>query len=60
MAVASQEAALRQLASGRHDYALVAKLPGLYWVRELKLNNLEVTGPVLRPSEYCYARPQRR
>lgn len=53
--VDTQAEALQLLASGKHDYALIAKLPGLYWVRELKLDNIMVVGPLLRPSEYCYA-----
>ncbi|WP_432822198.1 transporter substrate-binding domain-containing protein [Trichloromonas sp.] len=38
--------ALRLLASGAHDCALVAKLPGLYLSRKLGLSNIE---PVARP-----------
>ena len=53
--VETQADALRLLASGEHDCALVAKLPGLYWVRELKLSNVVTVGPPVRPSEYCYA-----
>ena len=47
--------ALRLLASGKHDYALLAKLPGLHWVRELGLDNVTTTGPMLCPSSYCFA-----
>lgn len=46
---------LRLLASGRHDCALVAKLPGLYLSREFKLTNI---APVPRPlvaQNYGYA-----
>lgn len=53
--VETQADALRLLASGEHDCALVAKLPGLYWVRELQLSNIVTVGPPIRPSEYCYA-----
>jgi ABC-type amino acid transport substrate-binding protein len=56
--VDTQAAALRLLASGQHDYALVAKLPGLYWVRELKLTNVVTVGPALRESRYSYAVPK--
>ena len=35
---------LRLLASGKHDYAVMAKLPGLYLIRELGLSNLEAVG----------------
>ncbi len=47
--------ALRLLSSGAHDYALLARLPGLYWLRKLRLSNIVTTGPVLCPSEYCFA-----
>lgn len=53
--VDDQAGALRLLASGKHDYALVARLPGLYWIKKLDLDNIKITGPLLRPSEYCYA-----
>ncbi|MDN3522804.1 transporter substrate-binding domain-containing protein [Halomonas ramblicola] len=43
--------ALRSLAAGRHDYALVANLPALYLSRELGLTNLE---PVARPFSLRY------
>jgi len=51
----TQADALRLLAAGNHDYAVVGKLPGLYWVKELKLSNIVVVGPLLRRSDYCYA-----
>ncbi|PLX98996.1 MAG: histidine kinase [Desulfuromonas sp.] len=38
--------ALRLLASGQHDCALVAKLPGEYLLSETELNNIE---PIARP-----------
>ncbi len=38
--------ALRLLASGRHDCALVAKLPGQYLIKKLGLSNI---APVARP-----------
>ncbi|MDC8804591.1 transporter substrate-binding domain-containing protein [Halomonas pacifica] len=43
--------ALRSLAAGQHDYALVANLPALYLSRELGLTNLE---PVARPFSLRY------
>jgi len=46
---------LRLLASGKHDCALVAKLPGLCWSNELGLSNIMAVGPLLRPSDYSYA-----
>lgn len=47
--------ALTLLASGRHDCALVAKLPGEYLLSELNLNNIH---PIARPlvaQNYGYA-----
>lgn len=46
---------LRLLASGKGDYALVAELPGLYLIKDLKLSNLTIVGPAIEPSRYCYA-----
>jgi len=53
--VDTQVDALRLLASGKHDYALLAKLPGLYWIKKLELPNIKITGLLIRPSKYCYA-----
>ncbi|WP_232821154.1 transporter substrate-binding domain-containing protein [Oceanimonas marisflavi] len=47
--------ALRLLAAGRHDYALVANLPGLYLGRELELSNIVPVGQPFRPQRYGYA-----
>lgn len=58
VAVATQAEALRLLASGKHDYALAAKLPGIYWVRKLGLENIRPVGPAFLPSRYCYAVPK--
>lgn len=47
--------ALRLLASGSHDCALVAKLPGEYLLSEFRLNNIH---PIARPlvaQDYGYA-----
>lgn len=46
--------ALRLLASGQHDYALVANLPGLFLGRELELSNIEPTGLNFAPQRYGY------
>ncbi|MCC4265181.1 transporter substrate-binding domain-containing protein [Oceanimonas baumannii] len=46
---------LRLLASGKHDYALVANLPGLYLGRELALSNIEPVGQPFRSQRYGYA-----
>jgi len=47
--------ALQQLASGKHDYALMAKLPGLFLIRELGLTNLASMGNPLAAQRYGYA-----
>lgn len=47
--------ALQQLAAGRYDYALMAKLPGLYLVRELGLTNLAPMGDPMAAQRYGYA-----
>lgn len=46
---------LRMLASGKCDYALMAKLPGLYLIRELGLANLEAVGDPVSAQNYCFA-----
>lgn len=57
-AVVSQEEALRLLAAGQADYALVAKLPALYWIEKNGWRNLRVSGHSVRSPEYCYAVPK--
>ncbi|HWQ09653.1 MAG TPA: transporter substrate-binding domain-containing protein [Holophaga sp.] len=47
--------ALQQLAAGKYDYALMAKLPGLYLIRELGLSNLVSVGDPLLAHRYGYA-----
>jgi polar amino acid transport system substrate-binding protein len=46
---------LRLLASGKHDYAVMAKLPGIYLIRELALANLEAVGNPVSAQNYCFA-----
>ena len=46
---------LRALASGKHDFAVMAKLPGLYLIRELGLSNLEAVGDPVSAQQYCFA-----
>lgn len=53
--VTDQAEALIRLAAGHNDCALVAHLPGLYWIKSLGLSNLRVSGPPLLTVEYCYA-----
>ena len=47
--------ALRLLASGKHDYAVVAMLPGMYLIRELHLTNVVPVARAVVSEEYCYA-----
>jgi polar amino acid transport system substrate-binding protein len=46
--------ALRLLASGRHDYAVLALLPGMYIIREHKLSNLVPVAKSISIQRYCY------
>ncbi|RJP93632.1 MAG: response regulator [Desulfobacteraceae bacterium] len=53
--VDAQEDALRELARGRYDCALVSRLTALYWIEKHGWENLMVgQSPLLSP-EYCYA-----
>ena len=47
--------ALRQLAAGKTDYAVVAIVPGMYIIRELKLSNLIPVVRNVATHRYCYA-----
>ncbi len=47
--------ALRQLAAGKTDYAIVAIVPGMYIIRELKLTNLIPVVRNVATQRYCYA-----
>ncbi|HSD19392.1 MAG TPA: transporter substrate-binding domain-containing protein [Anaeromyxobacter sp.] len=47
--------ALRLLASGRAEYAVVAALPGTYITRELKLTNVVQVAPNVASHRYGYA-----
>jgi polar amino acid transport system substrate-binding protein len=53
--VDTHAAALRLLASGKHDYALVGNLPGLYLGRELGLSNIHAVGKLFGGQPYGYA-----
>jgi len=46
--------ALRLLASGQHDYAVVAMLPGMYLIRELHLSNVVPVAKAVVSEQYCY------
>lgn len=47
--------ALRRLAAGKYDYALVANLPGLYLGKELGLSNIVPVGRTFQAQRYSYA-----
>jgi len=47
--------ALRQTAAGKTDYAIVAIVPGMYIIRELKLSNLIPVVRNVATHRYCYA-----
>ncbi len=51
----SQEEALRKLADGEHDCALVAKIPAHYWIRKNGWHNLRVPSSAVLSAECCYA-----
>jgi len=53
--VATHGEALRALAAGRHDYALVSNLPGLYLSKELGLSNLVPIDLSYPAQKYTYA-----
>lgn len=53
--VDTHAAALRLLSSGKHDFALVANLPGLYLGRELELSNIEPVGKPFGALPYGYS-----
>ncbi len=53
--VATHADALRLLAAGKHDYALVANLPGLYLGQELGLSNIVPVGQPFQAQRYGYA-----
>lgn len=53
--VATHADALRQLAAGKYDYALVANLPGLYLGQELGLSNIVPVGRPFQAQRYGYA-----
>lgn len=54
-AVPSQEEALRMLAAGEGDCALVARVPALYWIKNNRWDNLKVSEHSVFSAECCYA-----
>ncbi len=53
--VENQIDALRLLASGKYDCAILAKLQGLYLVHTYKLKNVHTVGEPIEPRQYCFA-----
>jgi len=47
--------ALRLLASGKNDAALIGKLQGLYITRKYHLDNIQAVGDPFEPCAYCLA-----
>ncbi|MFO8050042.1 MAG: transporter substrate-binding domain-containing protein [Desulfosudaceae bacterium] len=56
-AVDTQGEALKQLARGEHDCALVSRLTAYYWINRQGWDNLTVGRQPLLSAEYCYAVP---
>jgi len=57
-AVGSQEDALREVAEGRRDCALVSRLTALYWIEKRRWDRLVAGSHSFLSPEYCYAVPQ--
>ncbi len=55
IAVPEQLDALRLLASGEHDCALLPRLQGLYHARNSGLSNVRAVGPPIEPKKCCFA-----
>ncbi|NDV24953.1 transporter substrate-binding domain-containing protein [Desulfovibrio sp. JC022] len=53
--VESQVDALKLLASGQYDAALLGKLQNLFWVQKEGISNIITVGPPIRPGKYCFA-----
>lgn len=51
----TQQEALRRLAAGEGDCALVARVPALFWIERQGWNNLRVGDKPIFAPEYCYA-----
>ncbi|MBT3380288.1 MAG: transporter substrate-binding domain-containing protein [Lentisphaerae bacterium] len=51
----TQEEALRMLAEGEVDFALCARLPGLYWAKEHAWDGIVVVDPHAHCPDYCHA-----
>ncbi|MDT8424304.1 MAG: transporter substrate-binding domain-containing protein [Desulfuromonadales bacterium] len=53
--VETQEDALWLLNAGGHDYALISRIPALYWIDQHRWHNLRVGTQPFVSLEYCYA-----
>jgi len=53
--VETPEEALRLLAVGQHDGALIGKTQGLFLINEYKLSNIRSVGDPFYPTEYSFA-----
>ncbi len=53
--VSTHTDALRLLSSGKHDFAIVANLPGLYVGKELQLTNIQSGGKPFASMRYGYS-----
>ena len=53
--VSTQNEALRLLAAGKHDAALLGKLQNLYLLKKTGITNIMTVGPPLNPLSYCIA-----
>jgi two-component sensor histidine kinase/ABC-type amino acid transport substrate-binding protein len=60
VSVKNQGMALRRLAAGKEDCALLGKLNGLYNANRYSLGNIEAVGPPILPRRYCIAVPKGR
>ena len=56
--VDAQEDALRALASGQYDCALVARMTAFYWVEREGWENLVIGQTPLESPDYCFAVPE--
>lgn len=56
--VDSQEEALRRLAAGEADCALVAKLPARYWMETYGWKNLRLSAASVQSPEFCFGFPK--
>ena len=53
--VVDQAVALRLLARGEGDCALLGRLRGLYYIHRYQLSSVEPVGPPILPREFCFA-----